>query len=142
MLFFVLSGYVLALSLPNTSLTNTLKAYPRFIIRRVCRIYLPYLAALAFAVGSNFIFSTGGIADLPTWFNATWRVPISPSLVLEHIVFLGSYDHAAFNTTFWSLVHEMRISLVFPVIVLVCSGKWRIAAIYATTFNLAYLVLK
>jgi hypothetical protein len=36
--------------------------------------------------------------------------------VLQHVFFLGDYDSSAYNTAFWSVVQEMRISIVFPFI--------------------------
>ena len=46
MLFFLLSGFVL--SVPY--LRGKGQAYPVYLIRRILRIYAPYLAALALAV--------------------------------------------------------------------------------------------
>jgi peptidoglycan/LPS O-acetylase OafA/YrhL len=36
--------------------------------------------------------------------------------VLAHVLFIGDYDTTRFNGAFWSLVHEMRISLAFPLL--------------------------
>jgi peptidoglycan/LPS O-acetylase OafA/YrhL len=35
-------------------------------------------------------------------------------LVLQHVLMIGSYDEGEYNTAFWSLVVEMRVSIVFP----------------------------
>lgn len=69
--------------------------------------------ALAFAVLCDLHFSNQSHYD-NYWINWTWSVPVTTSLVLQHILFLGKYDWSQFNTAFWSLVYEMRISLVFP----------------------------
>jgi peptidoglycan/LPS O-acetylase OafA/YrhL len=47
--------------------------------------------------------------------------------VAEHLVFLGAYDCYQFNTAIWSLVHEMRISLVFPAIIVIVGLRVRYA---------------
>lgn len=37
---------------------------------------------------------------------------------MEHILFLGNIHSDAYNGVIWSLIHEMRISLLFPFVVL------------------------
>jgi peptidoglycan/LPS O-acetylase OafA/YrhL len=48
--------------------------------------------------------------------NHAWTKPVTLSAVLEHIFFLGSFDNNQFDPVLWSLVFEMRISLLFPLI--------------------------
>jgi peptidoglycan/LPS O-acetylase OafA/YrhL len=110
-LFFLLSGFVLTLPYKKRGGPD----YGRFLVKRVCRIYLPYLGALVFAVLCDLHFSNHALYQ-NYWINWTWSAPISTHLVLQHILFLGNYDWSQFNTAFWSLVYEMRISLVFPFI--------------------------
>jgi peptidoglycan/LPS O-acetylase OafA/YrhL len=110
-LFFLLSGFVLTLPYKKGGRLN----YGPFLLKRVCRIYLPYLGALAFAVLCDLHFSNQSHYD-NYWINWTWSAPVTTHLVLQHTFFLGNYDWAQFNTAFWSLVYEMRISLVFPFI--------------------------
>jgi peptidoglycan/LPS O-acetylase OafA/YrhL len=110
-LFFLLSGFVLTLPYKK----NPRLDYGPFLLKRVCRIYLPYLAALALAVFCDMHFSTHAHLD-NYWINWTWSAPVTTHLVVQHILFLGSYDWSQFNTAFWSLVYEMRVSLVFPFI--------------------------
>jgi peptidoglycan/LPS O-acetylase OafA/YrhL len=112
-LFFLLSGLVLTLPYKKNGRLN----YGPFLLKRVCRIYLPYLGALAFAVLCDLHFSNHFHYD-NYWINLTWSAPVTTSLVVQHILFLGNYDWSQFNTAFWSLVYEMRISLVFPFLAL------------------------
>lgn len=113
MLFFVLSGYVL--SLPYWK--GTQPAYWRYAVRRICRIYLPYAAAVGFAllVGFRLLHSTLGITR---WFHSTWHQDFTWQLIGRQLVF-GSVESnlAAINTAFWSLRYEMEMSLVFPLII-------------------------
>jgi peptidoglycan/LPS O-acetylase OafA/YrhL len=108
MLFFLLSGFVL--SLPFHRKTNRL-SYRSFVVKRIARIYVPYLAALFLAVLGNAWCH--GLA-INSWFMETWYDAPKLTTVLQHVLFLGNYNYYAFNTAFWSLVYEMRISLIFP----------------------------
>jgi peptidoglycan/LPS O-acetylase OafA/YrhL len=112
-LFFLLSGFVLTLPYKKSGSFS----YESFLLKRICRIYLPYLGALAFAVLWDIHFSSPHLSN-NYWINWTWSVPVTPYLVTQHILFLGSYDWSQFNTAFWSLVYEMRISLAFPFLAL------------------------
>lgn len=47
-----------------------------------------------------------------------WSSKIDFDIIYAHILFLGVYDYTSFNTVIWSLVHELRISFIFPVLVL------------------------
>ena len=111
-LFFLLSGFVL--SLPW--LHGKGQPYPVFVCRRVFRIYFPYLAALALAVAGNCIWH-GPLGRGP-WADQTWLHPVDWNLVWQHVLFIGEYPPAVFNTAFWSLPVEMRASLVFPLLFL------------------------
>lgn len=107
-LFFLLSGFVLALP----QIRGKKQSYAGYISKRICRIYLPYLVALSLAVAGCWRFH--GLQAFGYWFHLTWYAAPSRSLVLQHLLFLGDYDSSAYNTAFWSVVQEMRISIVFP----------------------------
>jgi peptidoglycan/LPS O-acetylase OafA/YrhL len=138
-LFFFLSGFVLTLPYKKKKRLD----YGPFLLKRVCRIYLPYLGALALAIlGDRYLppFHSDNY-----WINSTWSEPVTSHLVMQHILFLGNYDWSQFNTAFWSLIYEMRISLVFPLIalaVLRLHSLWLIfiaTALSAACFPLADL---
>jgi peptidoglycan/LPS O-acetylase OafA/YrhL len=112
-LFFLLSGLVLTLPYKKNGRLD----YGPFVLKRVCRIYLPYLGALAFAILCDLHFSSRNSFE-NSWTQLTWSAPVTTSLVVQHILFLGNYDWSQFNTAFWSLVYEMRVSLVFPFLAL------------------------
>ncbi len=123
-LFFVLSGFVL--SLP--AISGRPQSYLTFVIRRVFRIYVPYLVALATAVAGAYWLH--GIITGSVWFHAMWSEPVDWRLVLQHVLFIGAYNTAQFDNPIWSLVHEMRISLIFPLlcaVVLRLKSKWSFA---------------
>lgn len=113
-LFFVLSGFVL--SLPFYS--NRQFSYSAYVIKRVCRIYIPYLAAIGVALLFREIFYTGKIDNLTGWFNASWSSEMSLNSLKDHLLLIGTFT-SNLNNVVWSLIHEMRISFVFPVIMFV-----------------------
>lgn len=111
-LFFALSGFVL--SLPW--LRGRPQDYPTFAIRRIFRIYVPYLVATILTLLLMSAFSRSRLGDTTDWFSKAWSDPPSPSLIFDQIAMLGGYDTPNFAT--WSLVVEMRISAVFPLAML------------------------
>jgi peptidoglycan/LPS O-acetylase OafA/YrhL len=110
------------------------------LVKRIARIYLPYLAALFLAVVGNAFYH--GL-PLNPWFIETWFHPPNFTTVLQHVLFLGNYDYYAFNTAFWSLVYEMRISLIFPFLCLfVIRIGWVRAILLAAVFGLSSVFLR
>jgi peptidoglycan/LPS O-acetylase OafA/YrhL len=123
MLFFLLSGFVL--SLPYWRESNP--PYGRFLVKRVFRLYVPYLMALLLACVANR-FISGPMPGASDWFNQVWKVPPDRHSVMQHVMMIGTYNFSRYNTAFWSLVYEARISLIFPLIVwLVKRISWRTA---------------
>ena len=124
-LFFVLSGFVLSFSL----LKGKVIPYRQFLIKRIFRIYFPYLIAIFTSIVLSFLISKGGITELSDWFNRSWNEPITVKLILEHLFLISNIHSDVFNNAIWSLVHEMRISIIFPLIYLIvirCNWKMSI----------------
>jgi len=119
--FFLLSGYVLTHQYNNGKAFN----YKFFLIGRILRVYFPYLVALTLSI-ILFHFFKG---DLHTHYNnfikSQWHFIISGNLILNHIILLGNFKSDTINVVIWSLVHEMRVSLIFPLILLLLKLKWQ-----------------
>ncbi len=64
-------------------------SYFKFVVKRVCRIYLPYLGALALAIAMNLHYH--GLVTDHEWVNSTWNQKPNGHLILQHLVFLGNY---------------------------------------------------
>jgi peptidoglycan/LPS O-acetylase OafA/YrhL len=96
LLFFVLSGFVLALPFYRGPVSPV-----GFILKRAARLYPAYWVALAASIA---VFSI----DTDTHLNA-YALANFASLLTE-------YDAQKYNVVFWSLVQEMRLSLLFPLI--------------------------
>lgn len=133
-IFFVLSGFALHRMVIKAAPFH----YHEFALRRIVRIYGPYLPALLLAIAGNFWLSHGVRSNFSDWFDHAWPLPIDWRSAWQHVAFLGEYDTTPFNGAFWSLVHEMRISLVFPVIFLLVKRR---GAVWNSFFAVALVVL-
>lgn len=125
-LFFVLSGYVL--SLPYWR--GKQLPYPKFLVRRVCRIYLPYLAAFVLAL-LLAIPLWGAVRPLSPWFYGTWHGQLTGAIIFRQALFINANRLSAlFNTAFWSLRYEMEMSIIFPLLcwAIYKAGSWAAVA--------------
>ena len=138
-LFFILSGFVL--SIPAIALRA--QTYPVFVIRRLFRIYMPYLAALILAILGDMVFH--GHVTHSVWFNEAWSDQVKWRLVWQHLTFIGQYDTKPFDPPIWSLVFEMRISLVFPLLCAIAlklrPGWLLITAVFISGLSLVVIQL-
>lgn len=114
MLFFILSGFVL--SLPFYKRKSF--AYNTYVIKRICRIYIPYIFAVILAFVCKELFYDGRISGLSDWFNGLWDTSITSKEIVNHLLLVTNFS-SNLNVVVWSLVHEMRISFVFPFVMLI-----------------------
>ncbi len=135
-IFFVLSGFVLALPW----FRGRPPPYRMFVLRRFCRIYLPYAAAAALAMLLAALVPAA--PPISAWFDPNWREPVTGAVLVDHILMLGA--HNTFNNAVWSLNHEMRISLLFPLLLLpllchgLAGGMIAALALYGTAGAITY----
>jgi peptidoglycan/LPS O-acetylase OafA/YrhL len=111
-LFFCLSGFVLA----RPFLADERPSYSRYVAKRICRIYPPYLAAIAVSAVLYWVVAPQPIPALGHWFNSSWNLPLTFRLLASHALMVGTLPSASLDNASWSLVHEMRISLVLPLL--------------------------
>jgi peptidoglycan/LPS O-acetylase OafA/YrhL len=105
-LFFVLSGYVL--SLPIWS--GRQLPYPEYLIRRIFRIYIPFVFALALsALGCKVFYGTH--LPLTSFYETTWQTPLTASLFARELLMP---PNSVLNGAIWSLRYEMEVSILFP----------------------------
>jgi peptidoglycan/LPS O-acetylase OafA/YrhL len=120
-LFFVLSGYVL--SAPYWQGAG--QSYPTFLVRRVFRIYPAFLAScvISHIVAELAVYHP--IAGASSWFSAYWHRPSGLSDLISAAL-MGYGPQLNLNPALWSLICEMRISVVFPVIIWLMrrTGSW------------------
>jgi peptidoglycan/LPS O-acetylase OafA/YrhL len=136
--FYVLSGFVL--SIPFLGLNSP--TYFAFAAKRFCRIYFPYITSVFLAALLLNKSSTSRIAGQSEWFNQYWNLPARWPAILDHILMLGTAKWDYINPVVWSLVHEMRISLIFPVLIwLALRVRWQILVPISLAVSLAAKVV-
>lgn len=121
-LFFVLSGFVLHGALSAEQERRGRVDYRGFALKRLCRIYLPFAAAAFFALAAAMVAVHFGTlaADAVPKPMAGWPAAASfePSVFAGLLALSGVETDMALNSVAWSLVHELRISLVLPLLFL------------------------
>ncbi len=107
--FFVISGFVIPFALERSG--YELRAYGRFLFKRIIRLDPPYLAAilLALAVSAYYAHSSGT------------AFPYSLTQVLLHLGYINVFfGYAWINPVFWTLAIELQyyvlIGLAFPIV--------------------------
>jgi peptidoglycan/LPS O-acetylase OafA/YrhL len=120
-LFFVLSGFVLAIPM----LIDRRTIYSLYLIKRILRIYMPYTVAVFISIIAAKNFYSGNITELSTWFNKTFEPDLKTLQIIQHFLLIPNFYNYKLNPVLWSLVQEMRISIIFPFVVIFISRfKW------------------
>ncbi|MCB4822385.1 acyltransferase [Roseicella sp. GB24] len=115
LLFFVLSGYVLA-----QGFLRGPQPYLPFVTRRACRLLLPcILVALPVALLVALIdpVPRPGWSD---WAAGHWVEAVTPRAVASHALLIE--EPYGLNSPLWSLHYEWRISLLFPLLILLAAA--------------------
>ncbi|RUT41425.1 acyltransferase [Paenibacillus anaericanus] len=121
-LFFLLSGFVLSLPFLN----STSSSYGIYLVKRICRIYIPYLCAVFIAIVVKQIFFNAPLQQVSSYFQSQWTAVTELKSILAHVFFLGNFNSTLYDPILWSLVHEMRISIIFPLLmIVVVRGGWK-----------------
>lgn len=111
--FFVLSGLVLYLSLHRHDRDGWLT----FTARRLARLYPPIAAAVLLSAALYVLVAPAPMPALRGWVtDLSWTEPPSPRLLAGHLLLLDSNRFHTLDNPMWSLVVEVRLSLLFPLI--------------------------
>lgn len=119
-IFFVLSGFFITMSLENIkgTFSNRLKSF--FLVRFV-RIYIPYLVSIAIAVAVLLLVQKLSPdlykADAGREFNSRLIVAydnLTFSNFLKSLVFMFNEEYIGYNFVYWSLFIESVFYLVIP----------------------------
>lgn len=114
MLFFVLSGYVLSLSLGSKA--PSFNAYVKFGVRRLLRLYPVYWAALLLAFMVLLAVQqtgAGQVTGLPAWFLDAPGLQLKQWFLQSTLVAPGMKSDFDLPTV-WTLMTEAKVSIVFP----------------------------
>ncbi|NNM59076.1 MAG: acyltransferase [Legionellales bacterium] len=128
-LFFVLSGFVLASSY------QTNKGYIDYIARRIFRIYPAYYFALLLSIMGFYFLNPAPIKWLAIGFNLWQTGAITLSSIFNSLILINPQYFNFFVTPSWSLTIEMIISIFFPILLNCYKGKFKnfFAIIYILT---------
>jgi peptidoglycan/LPS O-acetylase OafA/YrhL len=123
--FFLLSGYVLVYQYVNGKEFN----YSQFIVVRITRIYIPYFMAIILSLLLWRSFKDSTNIHFDNFLKSQWHFNLTFDLLLNHVFLIGNFKTDTINTVIWSLVHEMRVSLIFPLLIALIKLKWRIVVL-------------
>ncbi|HWD90000.1 MAG TPA: acyltransferase [Mucilaginibacter sp.] len=104
-LFFLISGYCIHLSNIRHIRANEPLPIKKYYIRRLKRLYPPYIVALAVSVAVGYLV-------VPKNYNLT------PANALVHIFLLQAYTEryfVAINVVLWTISVELAFYLIYPV---------------------------
>ncbi len=119
LLFFVLSGFVLCLS------ERRGLGYSAYLVKRAFRIYPLFLFSILFSAVLYNAVDPHHVASASDWFNQqNWTDKPSPHELASNALMLGIPEWPTLNIPTWSLVHEARISLIFPLIVVLLTRSF------------------
>lgn len=113
-LFFVLSGFVLALPYLHDAKNPN---YFKFCIQRAFRIYPAYWLALLVSISLRQNYSPSGMLELSKWANSLWSDPLTLWVFLKHLTLLNGVNTRAIDPVVLTLIIEMRMSLLMPFVI-------------------------
>ncbi len=112
LLFFILSGFVLALPFVR----GTQPSYGKYLVKRFFRLYPPLAVAVLLSACLYTAIEPHWIESSSRWFNQdSWSAPASAALVFDHLALWN--EKFSLDNAMWSLVPEVRMSIIFPLLV-------------------------
>jgi peptidoglycan/LPS O-acetylase OafA/YrhL len=117
---YVVSGYVLFLSYLHSKRWSTAEFY----IRRFSRLWLPFVAAslVSLSIVSVLHHQVAAGSSFSEWYWAEGQPKEAGlRLWLSHILLTGQFDAITLNCASWSLTHELRFVLLFPLLAALAS---------------------
>ena len=130
-LFFILSGFVLTLSLLKKKIS-----FPIYFIKRIFRIYPAYYLSIIIGVFFIFLSRYGNTQGLSLWAQSFWKGHLSLKTLFYHIVLVKNFDSHSINPVIWSLAIEMKMCLFIPFITFILTKyKLRITHVFILFFS-------
>lgn len=123
LVFFVLSGFVLALPVARARAMGHHFAWRAYYPRRFARLYLPVWGSLLFALALAALVPRDNAA--PSGWLASHQAPSARALGFDSVLLFGTSN---LNSPLWSLRWEMWFSLLLPLMFvavrLLASERW------------------
>jgi peptidoglycan/LPS O-acetylase OafA/YrhL len=120
-MFFVLSGFVLCLPWLN----GNPQSYGRFLLGRLCRIYPPYITAMALAALASVLIGGQVLPKASIYFNELGWARNPDAGTLPSVLLVLTNHHSDYiNEAVWSLTWEVRVAILFPLLMLPLL-RWR-----------------
>ena len=111
-IFFVLSGAVLSFPF----LGGKTIGVGQYAVKRMVRLYPVYLVGLLGAYGLYALIGNTPDVQTSAWFQRNWHVDIGLTDWVRALLFMKS-DFLQLNSPLWSIIHEARVSVIFPVLI-------------------------
>jgi peptidoglycan/LPS O-acetylase OafA/YrhL len=108
-----LSGFVL-----TCSLVVTPTPYKNFVIKRIFRIYPAFILVILVSYCLHCMIGNHPAATATEFLKRECNPVLSMTLLVQHLLMIGTKAAMRLDGVMWTLVYEMRISLIFPVILL------------------------
>lgn len=137
LVFFALSGFVLFLTFNRDDRWNL----TTFIVKRISRIYIPFVISILASAFLCFLVQPVAVPYTSDWFRSyIWAHPLSIRHILDHFWMSDADSRQDLNNVMWSLVHELRISLIFPAIAWFVQRSWLVSCCVAAVISTAAAV--
>ncbi|MBV4355662.1 acyltransferase family protein [Pinibacter aurantiacus] len=112
-LFFVLSGFVLSIPFNDGGQHFDYKAY---FAKRLIRLYIPYIVSIFLSMLLRVVLYHPLNIHISDWFISMWTKPVSAQQLADIILLKSDAEFQNVVSTLWSLVIEIKLSLIFPLI--------------------------
>jgi peptidoglycan/LPS O-acetylase OafA/YrhL len=113
--FFVLSGYVLTRAL----LRHGSPGLAAFAAQRTVRLGVPVVVSVLLSVVLYILFADPALpAEWRERSLFTWLIPPDATQVVSNALLMADNDGMRLNVVLWSLVHEWRLTLLLPLVLL------------------------
>lgn len=143
LLFFALSGFVLYVSIEGVIEKFNIKKYSEYLIKRIFRIYPAHIIVIICSIAIIFFIKPKNIPFMPEAFSKWWSFIPTLNVVIGHFLILYGEKYINLNNVIWSLFHEVRISILFPVIAFfVKKHKFKVLVISFITSVIAQFFYK
>ncbi len=136
--FYLISGFVLALPFVD----GRAPGFLRFVVKRVTRIWPAYAAACVLAFVMASVVGGSAVPSLSGWLAGAWRKPVTATTVVQHLTLVTDFPHGGFDPVIWSLIHEVRVSLVFPFLAILVLRRRRWWPALAASIAAAYAAME